>query len=197
MAHETDGLPLAPEAPAEITPVAEKQALPLLPLRNTVLFPGLFVPLSVGRPNSVAAIEAALATEEKSFIVSAQKDNSHDLPDFADLYTVGTRAVVKKMARSSAPAGLGDQAVIELIVQGGDRVGLLEVAQPEPYLKIRYAPFPLPEDTGPELEALQRAIVDLAVKVLELAEVQTPVPVQQLLVQSQDPMRFAFLLGSM
>jgi len=163
--------------------------LPLLPLRNTVLFPHLFVPLSVGRPHSVAAVEAALSTEDKTFIVAAQKAGEQDQPGYADLYTVGTRAVIKKMARNDN--------VIELIVQGVERVRLLGLEQSEPFIKIRVEPYPLPEDAGTELEALQRAIVDLALKVLELAEVQTPVTVQQLVAQAQDPLRFAFLLGSM
>jgi ATP-dependent Lon protease len=171
--------------------------LALLPMRNTVLFPHLFMPLSVGRPSSLAAIESVLATEEKTFIVAAQRDNASDQPGFADLYTVGTRAVIKKMART-APAGEGEQqSVIEMLVQGVERVRLLGVEQVEPFLKVRYEPWPLPEDKGTEVEAMQRAIVDLAVKVLELAEVQTPVTVQQLLAQAQDPLRFAFLLGSM
>jgi ATP-dependent Lon protease len=168
---------------------SQTHVLPLLPLRNTVLFPHLFVPLSVGRPNSVAAIEAALATEDKTFIVSAQKDGGDEQPGFADLYTVGTRAVIKKMARN--------EGVIELIVQGVERVRLLHVEKTEPYLEVRFAPLPLPEDDGPEVEAMQRAIVDLAVKVLELAEVQTPVSIQQLVAQSHDALRFAYLLGSM
>jgi ATP-dependent Lon protease len=171
------------------SPDSAAGVLPLLPLRNTVLFPHLFVPLSVGRPHSLAAIEAVLATEEKTFIVSAQRDNNSEQPGYADLYNVGARAVIKKMARN--------EGVIELIVQGVERVQLLGVDQVEPYLKVRYRPLPLPEDTGTEIEALQGAIVELAVKVLELAEVQTPVSVQQLLAHSQDPLRFAFLLGSM
>jgi len=171
------------------TPIADVSVLPLLPLRNTVLFPHLFVPLSVGRPNSVAAIEAALATEEKTFLVAAQKDGSSEQPGFGDLYKVGTRAVIKKMARN--------ENVIELIVQGIERVRLLEVEQVEPHLRVRFEPYPLPEDSGAEVEALQRTVVEQALKVLELAEVQTPITVQQLLAQSQDPLRFAFLLGSM
>src|SRR5262245_45591069 len=191
MPHANDGLPPAPEAPVEIeAPAAtEKQSLPLLPLRNTVLFPGLFVPLSVGRPSSVAAIEAALATEEKTFVVSAQRNGGDDQPGFADLHTVGTRAVIKKMARN--------EGVIEIIVQGVERVRLLEVEQVEPFLKVRFEPYPLPEDAGTEVEALQRAVVDLAGKVLELAEVQAPVPLQQIVAQSGASLRFAFLLGSM
>lgn len=164
-------------------------SLPLLPLRNTVLFPGLFVPLSVGRPHSVAAIEAVLGTEEKTFLVSAQKNGSDEQPGMTDLYSIGTRTVIKKMARN--------EGVIELIVQGIERVRLLEVEQVEPYLKARYEVFPLPEDAGPEIEALQRAVLDLAAKVLELAEVETPFPIQQLVSQAGDPMRLAFLLGSL
>ena len=59
----------------------EVKTLPLLPLRNTVLFPHLFVPLSVGRPTSVAANEAALATEDKTFLVAAQKTTESDQPE--------------------------------------------------------------------------------------------------------------------
>jgi ATP-dependent Lon protease len=160
-----------------------------LPLKNTVLFPHLFLPLSVGRPHSIAAIEAVLGSEEKTFIVAAQRDGGNEQPGFADLYNVGTRAVIKKMARG--------EGVIELIVQGVERVGLLGVEQTEPYLKVRFRPMPLPEDSGTEVEAHQRAIIDLAAKVLELAEVQTPVNLQQMVEHSQDPLRFAFLLGSM
>src|SRR5436190_14212885 len=96
-------------------------ALPVLPLRNTVLFPGLFLPLSVGRPSSVAAVEAALTGEEKTFIVTAQRDSTKDEPGFDDLHTIGVRAVVRKMARS--------ESGIELLVQGVERVVLVRAEQ--------------------------------------------------------------------
>jgi ATP-dependent Lon protease len=163
--------------------------LPVLPLKNTVLFPYLFMPLSVGRPGSLAAIEAALATEEKTFFVSAQKDASNEQPGFDDLHTIGTRAVVKKMARG--------EGVIELIVQGVERVTLLRAEQTDPFLRVRAQPLPLPEDTGTEVEALYRACIELAGRVLELAQVQVPVNVQQLVAQAQDPLRFAYMIGSM
>jgi ATP-dependent Lon protease len=163
--------------------------LPVLPLKNTVLFPYLFMPLSVGRPASLASMEAVLATEEKTFVVSAQRDSSNEQPGLDDLYTVGTRAVVRKMAR-------GD-GVIEVLVQGVERVTILKVEQTSPYLTARVAPFPLPEDGGTEVEALARAVTDLAAKVLELAQLQTPVNVQQLVAQAGDPLRLAYLLGSM
>ena len=52
--------------------------LPVLPLKNTVLFPYLFMPLSVGRPGSLAAVEAVSATEEKTFVVAAQSEAASD-----------------------------------------------------------------------------------------------------------------------
>src|SRR5262249_43362216 len=60
-----------------------------------------------------------------------------------------------------------------------------------------YEAYPLPDDHGTEIEALQRAVTNLASKVLELAEVPVPVTAQQLVAQSGDPLRFVFLLGSM
>jgi ATP-dependent Lon protease len=163
--------------------------LPVLPLKNTVLFPHLFMPLSVGRPGSLAAVEAVLATEDKAFVVAAQRDAANDQPGLEDLYPVGTRAVIKKMARG--------EGVIELLVQGIERVTLLKAEQTEPFLKARVSSLPLPEDGSAEVEALQRAIVELAAKVLELAQVQTPITIPQLVAQAQDPLRFTYLLGSM
>jgi ATP-dependent Lon protease len=172
-----------------VTPTENVVVLPVLPLKNTVLFPHLFMPLAVGRPNSIAAVEAVLATEEKSFVVVAQRDGNNEQPGIDDLYTVGTRAVIKKMARG--------EGVIEVIVQGIERVAILKAEQTEPYLKARVHPLPEPQDTGAEVEALYRAVVELAARVLELAQVQVPVNVQQLVAQTQDPLRFAYLLGSM
>ncbi len=163
--------------------------LPVLPLKNTVLFPGLFMPLSVGRPGSLAAIEAVLGTEEKTFVVSAQRSAEVEVPGLEDLYSIGTRTVVKKMGRS--------EGVIELLVQGIERVTLLHAEQTDPYLKARVSVLPLPQDSTTQVEALHRAVVELAGKVLELAQVQAPVTLPQLLAQAQDPLRFAYLLASM
>jgi ATP-dependent Lon protease len=172
-----------------VTSTDNVAVLPVLPLKNTVLFPHLFMPLAVGRPNSIAAVEAVLATEEKSFVVAAQRDGSNEQPGLDDLFSIGTRAVIKKMARG--------EGVIELIVQGVERVTLIKAEQSEPFLKARVHPLPEPQDGGTELEAMYRAVIDLAGRVLELAQVQVPVNIQQLVAQTQDPLRFCYLLGSM
>jgi ATP-dependent Lon protease len=163
--------------------------LPILPLKNTVLFPQLFIPLSVGRPQSVAAVEAAMATEEKTFIAVAQRDASVEQPGLADLYTVGTQAVVKR-------AGRGENG-LEIIVQGLERVAILKVEQTEPYLKASVRLLPWPEDTGTEVEALQGAVLELAARALALVQLPTPINIQQLAAQAGDPLRLVYLLGSM
>ncbi len=163
--------------------------LPVLPLRNTVLFPGLFMPLSAGRPQSVAAVEAALTGEEKTLLLFAQRDAAKDAPGPDDLYPVGTRAVVKKMART--------EGTVEMLVQGEERVVLLKMEQTEPFLKARVSVLPLPTDDGPEVEAMYRAILDLARRVIELAQPQAQIDIAQLAAQAQDPLRLAYLIGSM
>jgi len=163
--------------------------LPVLPLKNTALLPFMFMPLSVGRPNSLAAVEAALAGEDKTFVVVAQRDPNNEQPTANDLYRIGTRAVVKRMART--------EQVIELLVQGAERVTILNLVQVEPYLKGRVQPVPLPDDTGPEIEAIYRAVLDLARRALELTQTETPVNIDQLAAQAGDPLRMVYLLGSM
>ncbi len=173
-----------------MTPETETAVtLPVLPLKNTVLFPYLFMPLAVGRPNSVAAVESVLASEDKNLILVTQRDAQNEQPGFDDLYTVGTRAVIKKMAR-------GENG-LELLVQGVERVVILKGEQTEPFLKARARVLPPPDDGGTEVEALYRAVLELAARALELAQGQTQVNVAQLAAQAGDPLRLAYLVGSM
>ncbi|HEV3118975.1 MAG TPA: endopeptidase La [Gemmataceae bacterium] len=163
--------------------------LPVLPLKNTVLFPHLLLPLSAGRPGSVAAVEAALATEDKSILIIAQRNAGAEEPGQDDLFTIGTRAVIKKMARS-------DQG-LELIVQGVERVVFVRLEQTKPYLRAVIRPYPLPDDKGPEVEALHRAVLELAARALSIAQPQAPIDLSQLLAQARDPIQIVYLIGSM
>ncbi len=163
--------------------------LPVLPIKNTVLFPHLLMPLSVGRPVSLAAVEAALATEDKMLNVFAQRDSAAEAPQESDLYTVGTRAVIKKMARG--------ETAIELIVQGVERIRLVRMAQASPYLRAVAEPFPVEESRGVEAEALQRAVLDLAARAQALAQPQAAIDLNQLVSRLGDAVQLAYLLGSM
>jgi len=168
----------------------DPDGLPVLPLKNTVLFPFLFLPLGVGRQNSVAAVEAAVATEEKAIVVVAQRSADDDRLVPEAFYTIGTRAVIKKMHRSDDN--------LELLVQGIERVRLSAFNQTEPYLKARVERMPLPTDLDTEVEALQRTVLEAAGRVIELAQPpQGPVSIQQMLANTPDPLRLTYLLGSM
>ncbi len=165
------------------------QTLPVLPVRNTVLFPQMLLPLSVGRPSSIAAVQAAMATEEKEIVVVAQRTDSQDTLNLEDLYSVGTKAIIRKMTR---PA----ESLIELVVQAMDRVELLETEQVEPIWKVRVLSYPLPVDKGPEVEAMYRAVMELANKALLLAQPQAIAELAQLLTSLEDPLRLVYMVGS-
>src|SRR3982751_3247523 len=120
------------------------KVLPVLPWKNTVLFPHLLMPLSVGRSSSLAAVQAALATEEKEIVLVAQRDPSNENPGQEDLHTVGTKAVIRKMSRPN-------ENLMEVLVMGVERVVLARVDREDGYLKARVTALPLPDDHGPEV----------------------------------------------
>jgi ATP-dependent Lon protease len=164
--------------------------LPVLPLKNAVLFPYLMMPLSAGRAGSIAAVEAALATESKEIVVFTQRDGNVDTPTQEDLYTIGTKAVIRKMNRAN-------EGHLELLVLGMERVVLSKLDNSEPFLRGRVIPMPLPEDKGPEVEALQGALIELAGEALTLAQPNAPQELRGLLAANEDPMRLSFVLASM
>ena len=166
------------------------RVLPILPVKNNVLFPYVLMPLSVGRPGSLAAVEVALATEEKEIVILTQRDASVETPGQEDLFPVGTQAIIKKMARPR-------QDLIELIAQGVERVVMLKLDQSGPYLQGRVSPLPLPHEKGPEIDALYRAVLELATKAVTMANPQASPELVQLLGNTGDPLRLVYVIGSM
>jgi len=164
--------------------------LPVLPLKNAVLFPYLMMPLSAGRAASIAAVEAALATESKEIVVFTQRDADVDVPTQEDLYPMGTKAVIRKMNRAN-------EGHIELLVLGMERVALSKLDDSEPFLRARVTPLALPDDKSPEVEALQGALIELAGEALTLAQPNAPQELRGLLAANEDPMRLSFVLASM
>jgi ATP-dependent Lon protease len=166
------------------------RVLPLLPLKNSVLFPGLLMPLSVGRAASLAAVEAALATEEREIVLVAQRDTSVEAPVLADLYQVGTRAVIKRVNRPSENA-------MELVVLGIERVNILRAAETEPHVRVVIQAVPLPDDIGPEVEALHQEVMELAAKAISIAQPQAPQELSRLVIGTEDSLRLAYVVASM
>src|SRR5438874_5763980 len=133
-------------------PLAIPSELPILPLRDTVLFPNSFMPLAVARESSVRLIDDAIANG-KLIAVFTQRDASVEEPGQADLYTVGTATHIHKMFK--LPDGS-----LRLIVQGLARLRLSEVVATQPYLRARVTAAP--EGTNDadrlEIDALARNI---------------------------------------
>ena len=165
------------------------QSLPALPLKNTILFPGLLLPLSVGRESSLKAVQGALKTEEKEIILIAQREPHIDNPEQDDLYTIGTKAVIRKSSRVN-------DGVMEILVLGVERVVVVKLDNSEGYLKAKYRVLALPEDGGSEVEALSGALLDLAAKAITLAQPQTAPEMTRMLSDSDDPLKLAYLLAS-
>jgi ATP-dependent Lon protease len=128
--------------------------LPVLPIKRTVLFPGVLMPVTVGRERSVAAVNAALRTEEKMVLVVAQRDAATENPGLEDLYTIGTKAIVKQVTRP-------EDGNIHVFLQGIERLALVKVEQTSPYLLVQARRLELLTDHDREVQALQRAIQDL------------------------------------
>lgn len=164
--------------------------LPILPLKRTVLFPGTMMPLTVGRDRSIAAVEAALKTEDKTLLVVAQRDAQTDQPALEDLYSIGTKAVIKQTAR--APEGH-----YNILIQGLERFVLLKLDQVDPYLQARVKQLPAPAERSTEVEALHRAILDIITELPKL--IQTPGVHEAVaaLGTEEDPVTLAYRIASL
>jgi ATP-dependent Lon protease len=170
-------------------PNQEIPMLPVLPLKNTILFPGLLLPLSVGRKSSFDAVEAALKTESKEILLVAQRDPNQDAPRQDDLYTIGTKAVIRKSSRHG-------EENMEILVLGLDRIVLVKIEAEEPFMQAKYRVLPLPEDRSSEVEALEGALLEQAAKAISLAQPQSAAELTRMLAGHDDPLRLAYLLAS-
>src|SRR5438552_7995456 len=169
---------------------AEPFEIPVLPLRNTTLFPETMVPLSAGRPASVAAVEAALAGEEKLLACISVRPEKTDDEDTkrADLFEVGTLVMIKRMERV--------EDTLHLIVQGTDRIRVLDWVQEEPFLRARVQILPdLPVTNKEEVEAAKRNVQALIQQALAYLP-QVPPEVRMVVLGADDPVRLAYFLGS-
>ena len=139
--------------------------LPLLALRNTVLYPGVVLPITVGRDSSLALVKDAYAGDKLVGVV-AQKSAEVENPAPDDLYRVGTAATILKLIKM--PDGS-----VSIVIQGKRRIQVTEVTQTEPYLKARITPVEEPDAEGDDAEvevaARVRQIKELAVQIVNLS----------------------------
>ena len=182
--------PLSDASKTTTEPPKEPFEVAVLALQNLTLFPETVVPLGVGRPRSIAAVEAALSTPEKLLGCITVRGNSEGEGDASskDLYEVGTLVMIKRMER------LGD--AMRIVAQGTDRIKVLEWKQEDPYLKARVEILPEPKIVDPEqVEAGKRNLQAMIQDALSLLP-NVPPEVRVAVLGAVDPVRLAYFLGS-
>ncbi|MDD9964894.1 MAG: endopeptidase La [Myxococcales bacterium] len=171
-----------------IIPESSLESLPILALRNSVLFPASVVPVNVGRPRSVRLIEEAFGADRPTIGVVAQRDPEEEDPAFDELYEVGTLARVLKVIRLSS----GHYSVV---LQGIARMRIVEPLRREPCLAASVVRLHEQPQRDEEIEALASSLRATARDLLQTLP-QPPREVNVVLENVQDPRALADLVAS-
>ena len=131
--------------------LTEQTQLPLLPLRDVVVFPHMVIPLFVGRPKSIKALEAAME-QGKSIMLAAQKAAAKDEPSAGDIYTIGCVANILQMLK--LPDG-----TVKVLVEGGQRAQIHHISETDSHFIADLTPVESDHGSESEVEAMRRAIV--------------------------------------
>lgn len=166
------------------------RSLPLLPLKEAVLFPTQMQPVVIGRPKSLAAVEAALSNDGHEVFVVAQRSAETTEPTETDVFGVGTRAVIKKVTKF--PNG-----PMQVVLQGQERAVLLKIEEEDGFLKGRIREAPVEEARGAKVEALEREVRELTGRLLELTQSDVPAELKHWITSQEGPVRTAYFVASM
>ena len=165
------------------------EILPLLAVRDVVVFPNMVLPLFVGRESSVLAIEAALAQDRLLFL-AAQKDQAVENPEPAEIYAVGTVSIILRMLR--LPDGR-----LKVLVQGKAKARIKDFTQERPYFQVALEVLPeaTVEEISPQTEALMRNAREMSEKILTLKGIMSP-DLLAILESIEDPGHLADLVSA-
>lgn len=153
---------LSEEEEKELSETKIPENLPILPLKNTVLFPGVVVPITVGRDRSLALVKEAYAGDKIIGVVT-QKDENIENPEGKDLHRVGTMAKIIKLIKM--PDGSKS-----IVIQGKTGFEIEEITQSDPFFRASVTSFPKEMDIqGVELDASIRNIKETATRIINLS----------------------------
>jgi ATP-dependent Lon protease len=172
------------ERPDEI---AFPAALPVLPLKETVVFPESVTPLAIGQERSMKLVEEVVSGDRLLALVTV-KDPAVEQPSWDDLHRVGTAGVIHKMIK--VPDG-----TLRILVQGTRRIELQEPIQSDPYLVGEFAELPDELEETPEVEALTRNVQNLFGRVIGLVP-YLPEELQLAAANVEDPSALCNLVAS-
>jgi ATP-dependent Lon protease len=163
------------------------EILPILPLKETVVFPGSMTPLAIGQERSIQLVDEAVA-QERTIALVTTRDSEVDARSADDLHEVGTAAEIHKMIR--VPDG-----TLRVLVQGLHRVRLERVTQEDPYLVGAFEELPDVEGSPKETEALARNVEALFGRIIALVP-YLPDELQLAAANADDPSALANLVAS-
>ncbi|HLB59262.1 MAG TPA: LON peptidase substrate-binding domain-containing protein, partial [Bdellovibrionota bacterium] len=171
-------------------PLQIPEILPLLPVRDVVVFPYMILPLFVGRESSIKAVEDALQSRERLIFLSSQKEVTEENPGPEDIYQVGTIAMIMRVRK--LPDGR-----IKILAQGIAKAKVVEYAQENPYFMVK---LQLVQDKEAptdkiELEALIRNIKEQLEKIISAGKALSP-DILMVIDEVKDPGRLADLVAS-
>lgn len=162
--------------------MAESRILPVLPLRDIVVYPKMAAPLFVGREKSVRALDEVMR-KDKQILLAAQMDASEDEPSTDRIFTVGTVASVVQLLK--LPDG-----TVRVLVEGGYRARIARFIENDGYFEAEVEPIEEENADSPEARALARAVVDQWDNYVKLSR-KTPPEVHQAVGQIAEPARLA------
>ena len=176
------------DAPTDFETEIELPAtLPVLPLKETVVFPQSMTPLAIGQERSVKLIDDVVAGDRLVALVTA-RDSSIDAPGWSDLYEIGTVAIIHKMIR--VPDG-----TLRILVGGLHRIRIAKHISDDPYLVAELEAVPDENTETPEVEALTRNVQGLFSKIISLAP-YLPEELSLAATNVDDPSALAHLVAS-
>ena len=165
------------------------EVLPLLPIRDVVIFPFMIIPLFVGRDSSINAVNESLS-KDRMIMLATQKSPAEETPKPEGIYSVGTAGMVMRMLR--LPDGR-----LKILVQGLARAKVVEYLQTEPFYQVRIEVLQEPEvkETTIEIEALMRNIKEGLEKMMQMGRMIAP-DLLMVLDSLQEPARFCDLVSA-
>jgi ATP-dependent Lon protease len=167
-----------------------KENLPLLPVRDLVVYPFMILPLFVGRETSIKAVEEALNNTDRLILLASQKDITAESPTPSEIYEMGTVAMIMRMRK--LPDGR-----IKILIQGLAKARIKEFVDTEPYYKVKVERVEVQpvSASSSTIEALARTVKENLEKVISLGKILSP-DILMVLEDIQDPGRLADLVAS-
>ena len=185
------GVPPAPAPPADPQAIVIPDDLPILPIRNTVVFPGTIVPLTVGRPASRKLLDECLPNS-KVIALFTQRDETQDEPGPAQMFNVGCAGMVLRLIRQP-------DDTVSIIVHGLTRIRMGEITKPSPYLRTKTRRIDETNSTTPasakHFDAMVQQLRDQAHRLIELMP-ETPEQALTVLMNIDQPGNLADFLAA-